>query len=273
MSRIPDPGFDTRIADWLEADPNLAPPDLLRTVESALPSIPQRRVMHLPWRFPSMSTFAKVAVAAVAVIAIGAVGMIALQPRGVPSVGSPPSASPSASPSPSPSPSPASPSPSMPPPLSETFTSPDNDVSIAYPAGWSTQPATEPWTTTVWPSYLMPTGDFLYDERREANLFIALASQPLSGMAADEWVAAVMSADGGCAVTEPVTIDGATGQVGTLDCNRAAVVLDGRGYLVLLYTSDDEAWLSEAYDGVWFEQLLATVDLQPEAPASAAPSP
>ena len=44
MSRPPDPGFDVRIADWLEADPDLAPPDLMRTVESALPSIPQRRV-------------------------------------------------------------------------------------------------------------------------------------------------------------------------------------------------------------------------------------
>ena len=61
MTRPFDPGFDVRISDWLEADPDLAPPDLMQTVESALPSIPQRRVMHLPWRFPPMSTFAKVA--------------------------------------------------------------------------------------------------------------------------------------------------------------------------------------------------------------------
>ena len=87
MTRPPDPGFDVRISDWLEADPDLAPPDLMQTVESALPSIPQRRVMHLPWRFPPMSTFAKVAVAAVAVIAVGAVGIFALQPRNAPSVG------------------------------------------------------------------------------------------------------------------------------------------------------------------------------------------
>jgi hypothetical protein len=50
MSRTPDPGFDPRIADWLEADPNLAPPDVMRTVESAIPSIPQRRALRLPWR-------------------------------------------------------------------------------------------------------------------------------------------------------------------------------------------------------------------------------
>ena len=104
MTRPPDPGFDVRISDWLEADPDLAPPDLMQTVESALPSIPQRRVMHLPWRFPPMSTFAKVAVAAVAVIAVGAVGIFALQPRNVPAVGAAPSASPSPSPFPSPRP-------------------------------------------------------------------------------------------------------------------------------------------------------------------------
>ncbi len=42
MSRQPDPGFDPGIADWLEADPDHAPPDVMRTVESAIPSIPQR---------------------------------------------------------------------------------------------------------------------------------------------------------------------------------------------------------------------------------------
>ena len=48
MSRQPDRDFDPRIADWLEADPDHAPPDVMRTVESAIPSIPQRRVLRLP---------------------------------------------------------------------------------------------------------------------------------------------------------------------------------------------------------------------------------
>ena len=38
----------------------------LATVLAAFPSIPQRRASRVPWRFPSMTTFAKVAVAAVA---------------------------------------------------------------------------------------------------------------------------------------------------------------------------------------------------------------
>ena len=82
MSRLPEPGFDPRIADWLEADPDFAPAEVLRTVLTAFPSIPQRRASRLPWRFPPMTTFAKVAVAAVVVIAVGTVGIIALQPSG-----------------------------------------------------------------------------------------------------------------------------------------------------------------------------------------------
>ena len=121
-----------------------------------------------------MSTFAKVAVAAVAVIAVGAVGIFALQPRNVPSVGAAPTASPSPSPFPSSSPAAAA---SMAPPLSETFTSPTNGISIAYPAGWTTRAATEPWTTG-WPDFHQPTGDVMYDPTLQDHLFIVVASQP-----------------------------------------------------------------------------------------------
>ena len=263
MTRLSDPGFDIRIADWLEADPNHAPPDLMRTVESALPSIPQRRVLHLPWRFQPMSTFAKVAIAAVAVIALGAVGIFALQPRNVPSVG----AAPTASPFPSDSPAAAA---SMAPPLSETFTSPTNEIAIAYPEGWNTQAATEPWTTG-WPNFEEPFGDFLYDPILRDHLFIALASQPLAGKSGDQWAADALPPDE-CGATEPVTIDGANGLAG-VECNVAAAAVDGRGYLVAFYTSGDEAWLSDVYDRAWFEQLLSTIDLRPGDAAGASPSP
>jgi hypothetical protein len=74
MSRHPDHGFDPRIADWLEADPNLAPPDVLRTVESAIPSIPQRRVMRLPWRYLPMNRLVILGAtgALIAVLGVGA---------------------------------------------------------------------------------------------------------------------------------------------------------------------------------------------------------
>ena len=75
------------------------------------------------------------------------------------------------------------------------------------------------------------------------HLFIALASQPLAGKPADQWAADVIAAEE-CAPAEPVTIDGASGLVG-VECNVAAVAIDGRGYFVLLYTSPDDPWLGE----------------------------
>ena len=44
--------FDSRIADWLEADPNDAPPQILEIVVAAIPSIPQRttrRIWSMNW--------------------------------------------------------------------------------------------------------------------------------------------------------------------------------------------------------------------------------
>ena len=59
MSRIPaSPDFEPRIADWLEADPDLAPPEVLATVLAAFPSIPQRRASRVPRRFQTMNRFA-----------------------------------------------------------------------------------------------------------------------------------------------------------------------------------------------------------------------
>ena len=101
---------------------------------------------------------------------------------------------------------------------------------------------------------MRPTGDVMYDRSLADHLFIAMASQPLAGKTGDEWAADALAADG-CVSTEPVTVDGASGLVG-VECNVAAVALDGRGYLVVFYTSGDEPWLGEVYDRAWFEQLL-----------------
>ncbi len=264
-----DPGFEPRIADWLEADPDVSPPEVLATVYAAFPSIPQRRASRVPWRFPSMTTFAKVAVAAVAVIAVGTLGIIALQPSGGSVAGSAPSPPPSPSPLPTPVPSPTA-APSMPPPLSETFTSPSNGISIDYPAGWRTKPATQPWTT-AYPNFEDPTADKMYDGSLTDHLFIMLASQPLAGKTGGQWAADTLALDG-CVQTQPVTIDGASGVVG-IECNAAAVTSGGRGYLVVVYTSGDEPWIGEIYDRAWFEQLLTTIHLPPEDAAGVSPSP
>jgi hypothetical protein len=87
MSRHPDPGFDPRIADWLEDDPDTAPPDLLRTVEGALSSIPQRRSLWTPWRSAPMNRVVLVAATAilVGVLGLGALAAGSRQPTPGPS--------------------------------------------------------------------------------------------------------------------------------------------------------------------------------------------
>jgi hypothetical protein len=80
MSRQSDPGFDPRIADWLEADPDQAPPEVLRTVESALPSIPQRRALRLPWRNLPMNKLVPIGATILLLAALGA-GAVAVGSR------------------------------------------------------------------------------------------------------------------------------------------------------------------------------------------------
>lgn len=78
--RDPDPAFDTRIADWLEADPENAPGQTLETVLAAFPSIPQRPTMRLSRRSLTMNRFAYLAAAVgtamIAVVAVVGGGLL-----------------------------------------------------------------------------------------------------------------------------------------------------------------------------------------------------
>lgn len=196
-----------------------------------------------------MNTYARLALAAVGVIAIGAVGCgQALTPS--------PESSPSATSRPAPSPTSA-------PPLTQSFTSTLHGISMSYPEGWTAQVATELWTDEGIFSFRVPQGDFLYDPVLTDHLFLAIASQPIGDSTLDEWAAEKLAQEE-CTVTEPITIDGTTGLIGGADCNIAAVTTGGRAYLVWLYTSGDEPWLSSMYDRAWFEDALASVQLHPE---------
>ena len=265
-----NPGFDQRIADWLEDDPDDAPEAVLATVLAAFPSIPQRRATRVPWRFPIMSTFSRLAVAAIAVLVVGAAGILALRPgtNAGGSLATPPPTS-SLTPSPTSVPTDAA-APSVPPPLSQEFSSARNGISMAYPAGWQVRRATAPWSATLWPDFADPAGDVLYDGTLMDHLFIVLASQQLSGRPADQWTADAFAADR-CTSTLPVTIDGAAGRIGA-DCDMAAVTRDGRGYIIVFSRSPDEAWLAQVYDRAWFEHVLTTVKIGPTPSASPAPS-
>jgi hypothetical protein len=101
------PGFDPRVADWLETDPGAAPEVLLEAVLAAFPSIPQRRTTRLMGRLPTMNRFTYFAAAATAAIALVAVAGGGLLKPTPPTVVASASPSTSIPPSPSPSPSPS----------------------------------------------------------------------------------------------------------------------------------------------------------------------
>lgn len=253
--------LERRLADYYETEaPPAAPAWVLGDALATIDSTPQRRVfIRVPWRkFPTMNTYARVAVAAVAVIAIAAVGIAVLRP-GSPGVGDQP-----VTPSPEPSPSATiqpTPSPTSAPPLTQSFTSTLHGISMSYPEGWTAQAATAPWTGAQ-ANFGDPFADFLYDPALTDHLFLSIGSQAIGDSAPDEWVAQKLTRYE-CAESEPTAVDGATGLIGAADCNVAAVTTDGRGYVVALYTSGDEAWLSTTFDRAWFEDVLATVQLHP----------
>jgi hypothetical protein len=265
--------LERRIADYYETEaPPRAPDWVLQSTLDTVNDTQQRRVIiRAPRRFPEMNSFAKLAVAAVIVIAVGAVGWRMLGPSSPSGVGGQPAASPSPTPSPSLT---SSPDPSAPPPLGGTFTSSLNGVSMSYPTGWVTAPATEPWTGSVQLDFHSPTIDHIYDPVLQDHLFLDVASQPLAGKAGDAWVTyLVTDPNEGCdsaTPTEPITVAGARGRIcGTL----VALSIQDRGYFIRLYTSGDEPWLESYYDQAWFRTVLDTVQLHPENAVDTAPSP
>ena len=268
--------LERRIADHYAAEATPRAPDwLLASTLETIEDTPQRRVLiRVPWRFPHMSNFAKLAVAAVVVIALGAVGLSVLSPQTPSEVGGQPTASPSASASPTPGTSPSSSSVS-PTELTETFTSERFGFSISYPAGWVPRPATDAWTTGF-PQYVSTNGDVIYEPVLGGDLWIVVASQPLAdGTSSTQWVDDVLATgigelDSCDPPIEPVTIDGNQGK--RCGSPAAAVVAGGRGYAVLLYVGGDDSALADTYDRAFFDEILATVRLQPENAVESLPS-
>jgi hypothetical protein len=241
-------------------------------VREAVDRKPQRVVIG-PWRTPFMSKFLTLGLGAAAVVVALVVGPGLLGSSAPPGPGGNPSREPSASakPSPSLSPSPeASPAATAAPALTQTFTSQRHGVSMSYPTGWETRPATEPWATGV-PDFFSPAGDIVFDPVRESNLWIVVASQSVVNATPEEWVAEKLAFDDGCTSSEPIDIDEVTGGIGVDECSRAAVTIDGLGYFFWLYTGDGRS-LAETYDRAWFEEVLATVQLRPEEAVDAASS-
>jgi hypothetical protein len=153
--------------------------------------------------------------------------------------------------------------------LTETFTSERYGYSISYPTGWVTRPATDPWTAGL-PDFGSTTGDIIYDPALQDHLWIMVASQPLAGKTATQWLDDLPAGLGICdAPTEPVTIDGTQGRL----CGATAATSAGdRGYVITLYTSGDDPAAVVGYDQAYFRQILATLQLTPEDAVDASPS-
>ena len=250
------------IGSWMEEGRTRLPDHVLDAVLDQLPSTPQRRTMlGLPWRFPPMTSFAKLALTVVAIAAVGVVGLTLVQG---------PVTGPAAPPSPTPSPSPVTPPPS---PFTERFDSAVHGLSISYPAGWETMPATEPRNDDSL-TFGAADVDVIFDPTLQADLYIALVSEPLRGLSGEEWVNGV-NADDICGVREEgegvtggsYNLDGASGfatsRIGSgAGCDFVAVATGTRGYIIGLRIGDEAH--AEGFGWGWFKAVLETIDLRPE---------
>jgi hypothetical protein len=232
----------------------------------------RQRAVVGPWRMPDMNKLISIGLGAAVVVVVLAVGAQLLGPPAPSGVGGAPATEPSPSPSPAVT---SRPTPSLPsaPPLTQSFTSTRHGISVSYPEAWIAQAATQPWTDGTFPlAFGEPLADFLYDPALTSNLFLTIASQLIGDSTPEDWVARQMASDEGCGTaTEPIAVDGAAGLIGTDGCTVAAVTTAGRGYWIQLYTSGDEP-SAGAYDRAWFQEVLATVQLQPQDAVDAAPS-
>ena len=228
----------------------------------------RQRVFIGPWRFLDMNKLVPVGLGAVAVVVALFVGARFL---GTPNQ---PGAAPTAVPTATAAPSVAEPSqaPGSVPPLSRSFTSALHGISLSYPTGWTSQAATEQWPQgSGFPlSFQAPEVDWLYDPNLNADLFLGIASQPIGDATPDDWIAEQMAGEEGCGTaTSPVTVDGASGVIGDRGCAIAVVTTAGRGYWIQLYTGGSAP---TGYDHPWFQEVIATVQLQPEDAVDTAPS-
>jgi hypothetical protein len=148
------------------------------------------------------------------------------------------------------------------PSLTGTFTSPINGLSLRPPAAWTVRPSTEVWTTGL----LLQESPFadLFTDPADENRFLAVASQPLGATPPTQWITEVLAA-GACEQSEPETVDGTPGRIaeGCFDGLAAVTTSGGRGYLIYLYGSNDR---------IWFQQVLATLQLQPQDAGAPGPS-
>lgn len=260
MSRYSiDPDFEPRVADWLEADPDLAPAPVLSTVLAAFPSIPQRRASRVPWRFQTMNRFALFGAAAALIVAAGLGSLAVANRTTVPNTVVGPTASPLASPGGSAA------------RLTKTFSSPIYHYTIKYVPDWSVVPATlavdgNPDAGDTTNDRFVATG---------TDTTIGVNATSLGGVSWQAYLDGVerdlqgdTSIAENCRPSQPwptITVAGREG-VRIIKCNNYQQVLvhvDDQAFMFWIGTStfDQQQHLDAAY----FDHMLESVTFEPPA--------
>jgi len=277
-----DRSLDRVARSWLEVGPTRAPEVAVQAALDRILTTPQERDLGIPWRFPSMTTPARLAAAAViGVLLVGGFLFIARPsqevggPSPVPSMSAPaivPASSAAAAPSDVASAAPPTPtvSPLEVPALTQTYTSTRNGFTIKYPNGWTVTHAVQPWAQ----GSEIGWGDPALDTLTGTDLRFVGASQPqLADQPPAAWYRAVCQLGGGPACEtaptgwEPITIDGQPGYLDDVWATAqqsivpgghfydAVIVLEGRGYEFTLDGNVDRGVVAA---------FLATIHLTPQ---------
>ena len=244
--------FDRAVDRWLNDGSDTTPPAVIDAALLAVTTTPQERDFRVSWRTAPMKSL-PYAMAAVAVVAVAVSALAAMSPRFGIGAGPTPSAAIDQTPDGAAAP----------------FESTVHGISIDYPSGWKTRPATGPWNHDAI-TFDAPDVDVIFDPAHEDDLYFALVSEPLNGQSGSEWcctepiVAAQICARADGFGGGRYTLDDATGWIQT--CGRGdhvvLVATATRGYLIQLHVGDPQ--LGETYDEDWFEAALATVELTSE---------
>jgi hypothetical protein len=165
-------------------------------------------------------------------------------------------------------------------PFQETFVSPLNGLTIRYPTGWQTRPATQAWGHGEI-AFSAPDVDVIFDPKFQNSLYLAVASEPLGSKSPKDWVYDIVTHFSSVGICQ---IGGGGGAGDTFQGDFAwfeeclephgargdAVVFATatRGYII--YNHVATKVLQATYDTHWFEDgVLATVEMAPSLARSA----
>jgi hypothetical protein len=250
-----DRSLERAARSWIEVGPTAAPSHVVDAALDLIERTPQERDWF-PWRFPRMSNSVRV----MALVAIGALilaGAFALVGGG--SRGGPlPSAAPSASALANTAVSPSTLT------LTETFVSPTYGYTVKIPAGWSTKPATRPWSTgevNTWNS------GFNDELSLVGGMRFSGASQNLAeGQTADQWLTAY-AGDSSRSSWLPTSIGGQTGYVTANGVAASGGTIAPGGVMFDAVVIDNDRAYNFNMDGkldrATFDAIVATIVLDP----------